>query len=121
MSDSDNRLEMLLAALGPPAITRQPAGDGVVDIDRDTQRVVTTQVDELLRRVAALTGVLRADGRSDWDDIDRLAAQLLLADLTVIASTTRALNDMAATRLTEALSDLVAARREAEGSLSSAR
>ena len=65
--------------------------------------------------------MLRADNRSDWDEVDRLAAQLLLADLAVITSTTRALNDLAATRLAEALSDLVTAGREVERSFSDTR
>ena len=119
MNDSNQRLELLMAAIGPPAVVRQPPGDDAVD--RNIQQIATTQVDELLRRVAALTGVLRADNRSDWDEIDRLAAQLLLADLAVITSTTRALNDLTATRLAEALSDLVTAGRETERSLSDTR
>ena len=119
MNDSNPRLELLMAAIGQPAIVRQPTGDAAVD--RNIQQIATTQVDELLRRVAALTGVLRADNRSDWDEIDRLAAQLLLADLAVITSTTRALNDLAAARLAEALSDLVTAGREVERSFSDTR
>ena len=53
-------------------------------------------------------------------DVDRLAAQLLLTDLAVIASTTRALNDLAAKRLTGAVADLVAARHDAERSMQEA-
>jgi hypothetical protein len=119
MNESDQRLESLLAAIGPPLIVRQPTGDDAVG--RDTQRVATTQVDELLRRVAALTGVVVVKKRSGGGGSDRLAAQLLLADLAVITSMTRALNDLSATRLTEALTDLVAARRDAERSLSDTR
>ena len=119
MSDADlrHRLEAVVAAIGLPSAARPPidraeAGDGA-----NAQRIATTQIDELLRRVAALTSVIGAGGAREWDDVDRIAAQLLLADLAVIASTTRALNALAAVRLTSALDDLVAARRDADQTL----
>ena len=119
MSDADlrHRLETVVAAIGLPS-TARPSIDGNEAADgANAQRIATTQIDELLRRVAALSGVIGAEGAREWDDVDRIAAQLLLADLAVIASTTRALNELAAARLTSALDDLVAARREAEHTL----
>ena len=112
MNDSDlrTRLDALVAALAPTAMVRMavdavsgdPSGAGA-------QRIATTQVDELMRRISALTGILGgADGRG-WDEVDQLAAQLLIADLGAVTSTTRALNDLAASRLAGALADLQAA------------
>jgi len=117
MNDSDlrTRLDALVAALAPtalPAVASAKAGVDAVPDDlsgADAQRIATTQVDELMRRISALTGILgTADGRG-WDEVDQLAAQLLIADLTAVTSTTRALNDLAASRLAGALADLQAA------------
>jgi hypothetical protein len=112
MNDSDlrTRLDVLIAALAPSAIAR-PTVDAVTadPSGADVQRIATTQIDELMRRISALTGILgSADGRG-WDEVDQLAAQLLLADLSAVTSTTRALNDLAASRLVSALADLQAA------------
>ena len=106
MSDPDlrQRLDALIAALAPPVVTR--AADTT---DVDAERVATAQIDELLRRVSALTGILSNGNGSGWDHVDQLAAKLLLADLAAITSTTRALNDLAASRLAGALADLRAA------------
>ena len=111
MNDSDlrQRLDALIESLAPspvahPAIGEDPADSAGAAI----QRIATTQVDELLRRIAALTGILGADA-DGWSDIDRLAAQLLLADLSAVTSTARALNQLAASRLATALADLRAA------------
>ena len=112
--NAQQRLEVLRAAIRQSAAVRAPVHAGESPGSEDAQRLATTQIDELLRRVAALTGVLTAGNRTEWDDADRLAAQLLLADLAAVASTTRALNALAASRLTAALADLVAARRDAE-------
>ena len=116
MSDADlrQRLDALTGAIGHSSVVRLPAGDDTAAAD--TQRAATTQVDELLRRVAAVTSVLGAGNAREWDEIDQLAARLLMADLAVITSTTRALNGLAAARLTQALADLTAARRDAERS-----
>ena len=117
MNDSDlrTRLDALVAALAPsalPAVASAKAGVDAVPDDlsgADAQRIATTQIDELMRRISALTGILGgADGRG-WDEVDQLAAQLLIADLTAVTSTTRALNDLAASRLAGALADLQAA------------
>jgi hypothetical protein len=115
MNDPDlrKRLEGLIAALAPSTTARPAIGDAAArDVayaatpDADTQRIATTQIDDLLRRVVALSGVLgAADGRG-WDDVDQVAAQLLIADLSAISSTTRALNSLAASRLAGALADL---------------
>jgi len=107
MNDPDlrKRLQELIAALAPSSTARPAIGDAAAP-DADTQRIATTQIDELLRRVATLSGVLSAaDGRG-WDDVDQVAAQLLIADLSAITSTTRALNGLAASRLAGALADL---------------
>ena len=119
-ADSQQRLAGLIAALGRPSVAptsihRQESVPGTHE-----QRVATTQIDELLRRVTALTGVIGEGNRTEWDDVDRVAAQLLLADLAAIASTARALNALAASRLTTALADLVAARRDAERTIQEA-
>jgi hypothetical protein len=123
MNDPDlrTRLEGLIAALAPSTAARPAIGDAAAPdatraasraaapdaaSDADTQRIATTQIDDLLRRVVALSGVLgAADGRG-WDDVDQVAAQLLIADLSAISSTTRALNSLAASRLAGALADL---------------
>src|SRR5690348_14127604 len=118
MSDPDlrQRLDALIAALAPPVVTRDirlkpDSTPGAVadSTDVDAQRVATTQIDELLRRVSALTGILSSANGGGWDHVDQLAAKLLLADLAAITSTTRALNDLAASRLAGALADLRAA------------
>jgi hypothetical protein len=112
MNDPDlrKRLEGLIAALAPSSTTARPAIGDVATLaaapDADTQRIATTQIDELLRRVAALSGVLGAAAGRGWDDVDQVAAQLLIADLSAITSTTRALNGLAASRLAGALADL---------------
>ena len=111
--DAQQRLEALMAAIHHPSITQAPIHPGESSEGADAHRMATTQIDELLRRVAALTGLL-GSGDSEWDDVDRIAAQLLLADPAAVASTTRALNSLAASRLSAALADLVAARRDAE-------
>ena len=121
MHDTDlrARLDALIAALAPsalpaglPAVASAKAGVDAVPADpsgADAQRIATTQIDELMRRISALTGILgSADGRG-WDEVDQLAAQLLIADLSAVASTTRALNDLAASRLASARADLEAA------------
>jgi hypothetical protein len=123
MNDSDlrTRLDALVAALAPPALPAvasakagalAKAGVDAVPDDlsgADAQRIATMQIDELMRRISTLTGILGGlDGRG-WDEVDQLAAQLLIADLTAVTSTTRALNDLAASRLAGALADLQAA------------
>ena len=112
MNDSDlrTRLDALVTALAPSALARTAVDAGPADPSgADAQRIATTQVDELMRRISALTGILgSADGRG-WDEVDQLAAQLLIADLSAVTSTTRALNDLAASRLASALADLQAA------------
>lgn len=116
MNDADvrQRLDAVMAAIGLPSIAHPLPDGAAAPGDAATQRIATTQIDELLRRVAALTGVLDAHAAGGWDDVDRVAAQLLLADLAVITSTTRALNSLAGSRLTTAVADLAAARRAAE-------
>ena len=119
MTDADvkQRLDAVMAAIGLPSATRVPASGDAVVASAETQQIATAQIDELLRRVSALTSVLGSGNAREWDDGDRLATQLLLADLRVVTSTTRALNRLAAARLTSALDELVAARRDAEHSI----
>jgi hypothetical protein len=114
MNDSDvrQRLDAVMAAIGVPDVGPLPdSGDAAESVE--TQRIATSQIDELLRRVSALTDVL-GSGTRRWDHVDRLATQLLLADLTLVASTTRALNRLAASRLSAAAEELIAARRDIE-------
>jgi hypothetical protein len=118
--DLRTRLDALITALAPsalPAVAAAKAGVDAVPADAagaDAQRIATTQIDELMRRISTLTGILgSADGRG-WDEVDQLAAQLLIADLSAVTSTTRALNDLAASRLAAALADLQAAGVDVE-------
>ena len=128
MNDSDlrTRLDALITALAPaglPAVASAKAGALVnAGVDAapadasgaDAQRIATTQIDELMRRISALTGILGSADGQGWDEVDQLAAQLLLADLSAVISTTRALNDVAASRLAGALADLQAAAVDVE-------
>jgi hypothetical protein len=112
MTDPDlqRRLSGLIEALAVPATSRSAGIDhGGRDAGADAQRIATAQIDTLLRRVSTLTTAMGAGNGHEWDDVDQLAARLLLADLAVIASTTRALNDLASARLESALADLRAA------------
>ena len=112
MNDSDlrARLDALIAALAPTAIARTaPDAEPVDHTGADAQRIATIQIDELTRRISALTGILGSGDGRGWDEVDQLAAQLLIADLGAVSSTTRALNDLAASRLATALADLQAA------------
>ena len=116
MNDPDlqQRLNALIASLAPPAPARPAiAGDGDA-AGADEQRMGTAQVDELLRRVSTLTAALGSNNGHEWDDVDQLAARLLIVDLAAVASTTRALNDLASSRLTSALTDLRAAGVDVE-------
>jgi hypothetical protein len=107
------RLNALMAAIGAPTVIRA-AIDADAAVGEDAQRMVTPQIDTLLRRVTALTALLRDRSSTEWDEIDQLAAQLLMSDLAAITSLTRALNGLSASRLTDALADLVAAGQDAE-------
>jgi hypothetical protein len=117
MNDPDvrKRLEALIAALAPPSIARSTvANTGADSAGNDAQRIATIQIDELLRRISLLTGILGGTDGTGWDDVDQLAAQLLIADLNAVASTTRALNDLTASRLASALADLQSAGVEVQ-------
>src|SRR5687767_4917870 len=129
MNDSDlrTRLDALIAGLAPsalPAVASAKAGVDAVPADAsgaDAQRIATTQIDDLMRRISALTGILgSADGRG-WDEVDQLAAHLLIADLAAVASITRALNDLTASRLAGALADLLAAGVDVERAVKESR
>ena len=113
--DLRQRLDVLIAAIGPPAVRRAPGGE-TATAGADAHTLADAQIDDLVRRVAALTRVLGADGR-EWDEVDQLAAQLLLADLAAVTSTLRALNDLASARLSDALADLRAASMDIQGTL----
>ena len=118
MHESDlQRLNALTAAIGPPAVVRVAIdGDASGEI---AQRTATPQIDALLRRATALTALLRDREGTEWDAIDQLAAQLLMSDLAAVTSLTRALNGLSASRLTEALANLIAAGQDAEQILQS--
>jgi hypothetical protein len=118
MHESDlRRLNALMAAIGPPAVVRAAIdGDAAGE---SAQRTATPQIDALLRRVTAVTALLRDRDGTEWDAIDQLAAQLLLSDLAAVTSLTRALNGLSSSRLAAALADLVAAGQEAERILQS--
>jgi hypothetical protein len=117
MRESDlHRLNALTAAIGAPTVVRAPIDGDVAG--ESAQRTATPQIDALLRRVTAVTALLRDRNGIEWDAIDQLAAQLLMSDLAAVTSLTRALNGLSASRLTEALADLVAAGQEAERILS---
>ena len=112
------RLKALTSAIGAPIVIHAAIG-GDAAADADAQRMTTPQIDALLRRVTALTALLGNRGGVEWDEIDQLAAQLLMSDLAAITSLTRALNGLSASRLTEASADLVAAGEDAERVLQS--
>jgi len=117
MTDPDlqRRLNGLIEVLAVPATTHSTAIDhGGRDGGADGQRIATAQIDKLLRRVSTLTTAMGARNGHEWDDVDQLAARLLIADLAVIASTTRALNDLASARLESVLADLRAAGVDVE-------
>jgi hypothetical protein len=118
MHESDlQRLNALMAAIGAPTVVRAAIeGDAAGE---SAQRTATPQIDALLRRVTAVTALLRDRNGAEWDAIDQLAAQLLMSDLAAVTSLTRALNSLSASRLTAALADLVAAGQEAERILQS--
>src|SRR5688500_4207889 len=119
MHDSElRRLNAMMAAIGPPAVVRL-AIEGDDAAGETAQRAATPQIDALLRRVTVLTALLRDRDGTEWDAIDQLAAQLLMSDLAAITSLTRALNGLSASRLTQALADLVAAGQDAERILQS--
>jgi hypothetical protein len=107
------RLNALTAAIGAPTVVHVPIG-GDAAAGADAQRMTTPQVDALLQRVTALTALLGNRPGVEWDEIDQLAAQLLMSDLAAIASLTRALNGLSASRLTAAVADLIAAGQDAD-------
>jgi hypothetical protein len=111
-----HRLNALMEAIGDPAVAHAST-DGVAAADEGAQLMATPQIDVLLRRVTTLTALLR--DRAGWDEIDQLAARLLMADLAAVTSLTRALNGLSASRLTEALGDLIAAGQDADRVLQS--
>ena len=116
MNDPDlqRRLDALITALIPSAPPPRPTtGTDVANAGADAQRIATAHIDDLLRRVSTLTATL-GNGAQEWDDVDRVAARVLMADLAAIASTTRALNDLSASRLASALADLRAAGVDVE-------
>lgn len=112
------RLNALTAAIGAPIVLHAAIG-GDAAAGADAQRMTTPQIDALLRRVTALAALLGDHSGVEWDEIDQLAAQLLMSDLAAITSLTRALNGLSASRLTEALADLAAAGQDAERALQS--
>ena len=114
MHESDRqRLNTLTAAIGAPAVAHA-AIEGDDAAGEAAQRTATPQIDALLRRVTALTALLRDRDGSEWDAIDQLAAQLLMSDLAAVTSLTRALNGLSSSRLADALANLVAAGQDAE-------
>ena len=82
-----------LRANRPPRSDVGRASDGEVQVDEVSSRRRTP---DLVRPAS------------------QLAAQLLLADLSAVTSTSRALNDLAASRLASALADLQAAGVDVE-------
>jgi hypothetical protein len=118
MSESDvrERLHDVITLLGVPAQASEAAGGGGSPSDEEAQRIATRLIDRLLPRVSMLTGMLERSG-SEWGDVERLTAEQLLSDLTVIATATRTVNRLAGERLTSAAAALAAARQDAERSL----
>jgi hypothetical protein len=120
MTDPDlQRLQALISAIGAPTVAH-PAVGADAGPGADTQRMTTPQIDALMQRIAALTVVLQGSRGGDWDEIDQLAARLLMSDLALITSLTRTLNDLSASRLAQALADLAEARRDADAALEDA-
>jgi hypothetical protein len=113
-----NRLHALIEAIGAPAVVHARV-DGDEAAGEAAQRVATPQIDALLRRVTALTALLEGGNDAQWDEIDQLAARLLMSDLAAITALTRALNGLSASRLAEALAALTSAGQDAERVLQS--
>ena len=117
MNDPDlrQRLDALIMALAPVAGAPAATGDDTSSADgADAQRGATAQIDDLLRRVSVLTAALGVNNAREWDEVDQLAARLLMTDLSAISSATRALNALSASRLAGALADLRAAAVDVE-------
>ena len=122
MNDPDlqRQLDALMIGLMPPELTRgTDASDGDEPVAADAQSESAARIDGLLRHVSQLTSALSADDRG-WDQVDELAARLLISDLAAFASVTRALNRLAASRLASALTELRAAGADVQRTVTDA-
>ena len=115
------QLDALMIGLMPPELTRGADGsDGDEPAAADAPSVSAARIDGLLRHLSQLTSALSADDRREWDQVDELAARLLISDLAAFASVTRALNQLAASRLASALADLRAAGADVQRTVTDA-
>lgn len=111
--ESLNRVRALTDAIGSsalPAVTG-PTAEGLAD-EGDAQIVASVHIDTVLARVTRVTATLKNQD-AGWDAVDQLAAQLLLADLGLVAGTWRSLGIMAGKRLDHAGDELRQTIREA--------
>ena len=122
MIDPDLRrqLDALMIGLVSPELTRGTNDSDSETADADAQRVSSAQIDGLLRHVSVLTSAFGTDDQRGWDQVDELAARLLISDLAAFASITRALNQLTASRLASALAELRSARADVERAVTDA-
>jgi hypothetical protein len=122
MNDPDlqRQLDALMIGLMWPVPTRRPDGSESDEAEGADPQLASLRIDGLLAHVSALLTALGTDDSRGWDQIDDLAARLLISDLAAFASITRALNRLAASRLADALTDLRAAGADVQRALEDA-
>lgn len=111
-------LATLAAALGLSTPVTVPGDDPLV-ADTDLHGALNGVADRLLERAATLTTVLQA-GTTPLGEADRLAARLLLSDLSLLVTLWQSLGTLSATRLDGAAEKLADARQVLDRSLRSA-
>jgi hypothetical protein len=111
------RVQALASLLDPTAGLRAPSGgEPAGAADADLHAALTGVTDLLLERVASATAILQA-GDGGLDDGDRLAARLLLADLSLVVRAWQVMRGVAIQRLDGSAADLAAARRTLDRAL----
>ncbi len=114
--DFEARLRDLAEKLGPPVLmSPTPAA---ITHDADLQAAATLQADVLLRRVAALTDILKLRAGA-WDALDDVSSRMLLSDLAILTAWWRGLGSLTSARLESAGTELRAALHAADRTLKS--
>lgn len=99
------RLTALQAALAIAPVPPPPVDERAAP-EADVHAALTAALDPILSRVAAVAATVRRR-EGAWDGLDAVTAQLLLADLALIASAWRAMTSLSARRLERAHAELV--------------
>jgi hypothetical protein len=110
-------VQPLATALGLSAPIRVPAEDAGI-ADADLHAAVSGIADRLLERIAAVTALLQQDS-APIGERDRLAARLLLSDLSLLAIAWQSLGTVATGRLDAAAERLADARHVLDRALRS--